>query len=623
MKIYTYCSALTLTLALTTSALTTPALANTPLEEMTIVSSRIAMPVREVATSVSIITAEDLDIRGFNNLANALRYDPGITVTNSGGAGKTTSLRIRGESGARTKVFLDGIELTDTSSPQAAPHFEHLTTSGIGRVEILRGPQGMMYGADAGGVVYIDTQQTSEGLRGAMAAQYGKYDTTELNGHFGGRDDRVDFLIAASTFDTDGFNSRDTDTVLRDDDGYQNDTLHARGGWNIIEGLRLEAVGHTIDADNEFDNCSIPITFDSTDRCTGDFAQDSWRIALEHNNEVMTHSVAYSENSTDREFFSAGQSVFATTGELSEIRYLGSYRDSSAASFVYGIESREEELDDGIADDKRDQLGYFLEYQGAFNNNVFLTAGARYDDNDDFGSETTYRISAAYLMPAASGEWKYKATYGTGFRAPSLSELAYNRSLAAAPPASDTTLGAETSEGFDIGFGFYSNTHWFAELVYFDQRIEDEIFFDLEDFSGYLQGNGKSSSNGVELISEISINDWLIFSGNHTYTNAEDADGERRIRVPKHATNLALIATTLEERLTLGLSLRSNRDYDDARGEIKDYEVLNLNANYRVSDNLELFARAENVLDEDYQELPTYRASERAAYIGIRYLFKL
>ena len=126
---------------------------NSRLEEIIVTSSRVAMPLRQVGTSVSLVTSQDIKERGFLNLADVLRYEPSISVSNTGGAGKATSLRIRGENGFRTKLLIDGIDVTDTSSPQGAPHFEQLSSSGIARVEVLRGPQGLMYGADAGGVV--------------------------------------------------------------------------------------------------------------------------------------------------------------------------------------------------------------------------------------------------------------------------------------------------------------------------------------------------------------------------------------------------------------------------------------------------------------------------------------
>ena len=125
------------------------------MEELVVTSSRVPMPLRQIGTSVSVITQQDIAELGFNSIYDVLRTQPSIGVTNSGGAGQQTTLRIRGEEGFRTLVLLDGIDLSNTSTPQVSTQFEHLLSSGIQRVEILRGPQGLMYGADAGGVVNI------------------------------------------------------------------------------------------------------------------------------------------------------------------------------------------------------------------------------------------------------------------------------------------------------------------------------------------------------------------------------------------------------------------------------------------------------------------------------------
>ena len=599
-----------------------PVSAANRIEETVIVSSRVPMPLRQVGTSVSIVTKEDLELRGFNTLSNALRYEPSIAVLNNGGAGKSTTLRIRGESGFRTRVYLDGMELTDTSGVQAGPNFAHLLSNGINRVEILRGPQGVMYGADAGGVINIGTLRAVEGLQAGVSAEYGRYGTMDLGLNIAGANDLGDFSIVASTFETDGFNSRDFDVELRDDDGYDNDTVYVSGALNATEDLSFRLQGRTVNGDNEYDTCSIPPDFEPTDVCTNDHEEDSWRASARYEGDAFGLEGAYSSTETDRDFLSAGISSFATKGELERLDLIGNVRVNEATSLVFGGEYRDESIK-GDANISRDQYGAFAEYQGAFSDALFVTAGIRYDDNDDFGSETTYRVSGAYLIPAGDGEIKLKTTYGTGFRAPSLSEIAYNNDpFSAFPPALGFELDAEQSEGFDVGAGYYAQNGGFAEVVYFDQRIEDEIFFDLDDFSGYLQGDGESKSEGVELTGAVPLGDMFSITGNYTYTDAEDAEGERRRRVAKHLANLGLHLTTLEDKLKLSLHLRVTNDLPDDRGdEVDDYEVIDFNASYEVMDDLEVYGRIENLTDEDYQEIPSYNVAGAAGYIGVRYAY--
>ncbi len=596
--------------------------ASNKLEEIIVTSSRVAMPLREVATSVSVVTKEEIQIRGFSSVADVLRYEPGISVTNSGGAGKPTEVRIRGERGYRTKVYIDGIDVTDNSTPQAGPNFENILSAGIDRIEILRGPEGLMYGADAGGIVAISTASPKAGFDGGIGLEGGRYGTQQYAGHMSGGTEQVDFALSGAQFDTDGFNTLATDTVLQDDDGYENTTLHGRTGWNITDTLRAELVGHTVEGNNDYDNCSLPVTFDRSDDCTNDFDQDAGRIALVHEGKVFTNTVSANENQTDRKFYTEGFNDYSYESELQKFDYLGSWRQSDPLMLIYGAELQKDAINDGVVDEDRDQEGYFLEYKGGFSNSIYLTAGARYTDNEDFGTKTTYRTGAVYVAQAGEGEIKVKSTYGTGFRAPSLYEISYNNGPFAYPPAQGTELGAEESNGYDMGVAYYATAGWYVDATYFDQTINDEIYFDLIDFSGYLQGEGDSSSNGVELISEVPVTDMVALTGNYTYTNTQDSDGEQRLRTPENMANLGVRVSPLSGRLVINLNYRVARDTaDDIDGTIEDYEVLDLSASYQVLEALEIYGRIENLTDENYQEIPNYNTGGAAGYAGLRYTF--
>ncbi len=593
-----------------------------PLEEVVVTSSRIPMPLREVGTSISVVTQQEISELGFTSLYDVLRTQPGVSVTNTGGAGSAAALRIRGEEGYRTLVLLDGIDISDTSGPQVSPRFEQLMSSGVQRVEILRGPQGLMYGADAGGVVNISTIAPTDGFGGEVSAEGGRYGSQQLAGNLGGGNDTVDFNLSGTDFQTDGFNARTTDTVLKDDDGYDNRTANARLGYNATEQLRLSLVGRSVKGKNRFDDCFTVDTFAATDRCRDQYEQQAWRLAADYEAGRFSHQLAYNGNDTDRKFYSDGQSSFSTQGELERSSYLGSFSASQGLRLVYGVDLETESLDDGSLDESRDQSGYYLEYQGGFGNRLFLTAGTRYDDNDDFGSHTSYRVSSAYLFALGGGELKLKGAYGTGFRAPSLYEIAYNNGGSAYPPASDTTLKEERSKGYDFGLSWLAASGLYLEAVYFDQKVEDEIYFDLTDFSGYLQRNGDTDSSGVELVADWPLLATLSISANYTFNDTETSSGDSRPYRPQHLANLGLNWRSLAGKLVLGASWRLSQDAQDIDGtQLDDYQVLELTASYQLFEGLQLYGRLENALDEDYEEVPTYNTSGAAGYAGLRYSF--
>lgn len=599
-----------------------PSHAQEQLEEIIVVSSRVEMPLRQVGTSVSVLTEQDIQQAGFNSLFDVLRTQPGIAVSNAGGAGKTTSLRIRGEEGFRTLVRIDGIDISDASSPQVAPRIENIMSSGIERVEILRGPQGMMYGADAGGVINISTYSPEPGFNGNVSAEGGHYGTGQFAANLRGGNETVDASLSASHFQTDGFNARTTDTELQDDDGYKNQTVHARAGWNVTDAFRLEVVGRDTHAENEFDSCFTNDTFAATDRCDSDFDQQAWRLSADYSAGRFTNQFKYTGNNTKQKSFAEGQETFATDGSIERLGYIGSFKASDPLQFVYGLERKEEAIDSGPQDSDRTQDGYYAEYQGGFSDQFYITAGARHDRNEDFGNHTSYRLSGAYLFGLGSGEAKLRGAYGTGFRAPSLFEIAYNQGDAALPPASENSLQEETSAGYDIGLSWLGQSGIELEATYFDQTVTDEIYFDVLNFSGYLQGDGNTQSTGVELLAAFPLHATLWLTGNYTYNDTDNASGSVRIRRPRHLSNVSLNWQPMAERLSLGLHVRGAwdaQDIDDSSTD--DYQVVDITASFDIFDALEVFGRVENLFDADYEEVPTYNTSGTAAYAGIRYTF--
>jgi vitamin B12 transporter len=589
------------------------------LEEVIISSSRVPMPLREVGTSVSLLLQKDIVQRGFLTLPELLRTQPSVAASSNGGAGKASSIRIRGEESYRTMVLIDGIDIADPSSTQISPRLEQLLSAGIERVEILRGPQGLSYGADAGGVINIRTATPRDGLGGGIAAEQGRYGTQQISGRIGGDFGATDFVLSAADYSTDGFNARDLDKEIRDRDGYDNSTVHARGGWNVSDDLRFELVARNVQGENQYDSCFSAV---STNDCTDNFEQNSWRVAATYNRGDFSNQLAYSDNRTDREFFAEDSLFFAAEGELRRLSYVGQYRASEQLTLVYGIDQENESINDGSFNRDRDQTGIYAEYQGRFANALTLTAGLRNDDNDDFGEYLSYRLSAAWTRAFSAGELKLKGVYGTGFRAPSLYEISYNQGPFALPPASISTLKEETSQGYDVGIAWATEGGAYLEVTWFDQQIDDLITFDLVSFSGYLQQPGRSDSRGLELVADLPLAYGFRLSGNYTFNKTETPEGEQRAFRPERLANLGLNYYSPDERLRLGVNLRASADAIDTAGNsLDDYMLIDINASYALIQGLTVYGRLENALDENYQEIPSYYTAGQAAYAGVRYEF--
>jgi len=592
------------------------------LEEIVVTSSIIETPRRQIGAAVSAIDGGEIELRGYHSVAEVLRTQPGIGVTTSGGHGKTTSLRIRGEEAHRTLLLIDGVKAIDPSAVQAAPVFDSLLTTGdLERVEVLRGPQGFMYGADAGGVVNVMTRRGEAELQGRLGFEHGPFDTRRVEGSIGAGNEKGDYFVSVTDLDTAGFNAMTADTVLADRDGADNTTLHAKLGWNPADRLRLQVVARDIDAFAAYDSCFTP-SFEPTHVCSVATEQTTYRLSADHDAERLANRFAYSEVDIVRDNFAEGQLAYGSRGKLARWEYSGSYRASGAHTIAYGLDFQDERM---LGDERleRDQRGVYAEYQGAFADRLYVSAGARYDDNEDFGSHTSVRLSAAYVQDLRTGATvKYRASFGTGFRAPSLYEVSYNSGGSALPPAAGTVLREEQSRGYDVGVEYDGPSGLHVELTYFNQRLTDEIFFDLVGFSGYLQSLGTSGSKGVELAGRGNVGDrWQVY-GNWTYNETTNTSNEQRLRRPRNLANVGVLYATLDGRLRVSANYRiSNGSIDIGNVALDDYGVLDLSSSYRIADRIELYARLENAADRDYQELIGYRTAGRSLYGGVRLRF--
>ncbi len=591
----------------------------TAIEEVIVTSSRVPIPLRQIGTSVSVMDELEIEARGNQSLTDLLRQMPSVSSNSNGGIGKTTTVRIRGEEGFRTLTYLDGMRLQDPSAPQITTDFSQLLSSGISRIEILRGPQGLAYGADAGGVINISTAQAEEGFSLSIDGQSGEFGSSQLSGDVSGSSGSFDYFLSFTDFETDGFNTRNADVVLMDDDGYENTSFHGRLGAALTDELRIDVVHRDIEGLNEYDGCFDPASFAQVHACSNTYDLQATRIGLDYASESFSHELSYTTTESRRQDYTAGLPTFGNRGEQNRIEYVGSATALPGFDLVFGADRQEDINNDRGRERRRENNGLFLEYLSDFSDALFVTAGIRHDDNDDFGSNTSYRLSGAYLMDLGSGTLKLKSAIGTGFRAPSPFEVGYNRGVSAFPPASLIELMQEESEGWEAGMEYF-NGDLHLEAVYFDQDVENAIFFDLTAFSGYLQDIGSSNSKGVELNAEIPLNPSWHLLANYTHNDTERPDGSQRLRRPRDLFNTGLRYRSNDDRFNFNVFYRSQANaIDTGNAALEDFGVTDITASYQISGSLRVYGRIENLFAEDYQEVVDYNTAGRAAYFGINY----
>jgi vitamin B12 transporter len=490
-------------------------------------------------------------------------------------------------------------------------------TQGLSRIEILRGPQGLLYGADAGGVISIRSEQPTTGFTGALRTEYGAEGFNQYGLNIAGGNEQISGALSASDLATDGINARTDDTVDADLDGYENQTIHSTVTAQVNDSIALTASFHDIEGNNEYDGCYDTDTFALINNCQDNYAQRAWRVAASWKTTHSNHELAYGESQTDRQFLSAEIESYRTAGDNKTVSFLGSWQASNEQRLTYGVDISTQSLDDG-SQKSRDNTGIYTEWLQQLGNTT-LTAGVRYDDNEDFGDNTAWRVSAVHPIALATGDLTLRAAAGTGFRAPSLYEIAYNSGPFAYAPALATDLAQETTGGWEIAARFEQANHS-SEIIYFDQWIDDEIYFDLAGYSGYLQRAGKARATGIELVSEVALSARFKLIANGAWTETETQSGAQR---PYRPTWLLRVGLQWQnEQARVALTSRSAADTVDINNTpADDYSVVDLSATYQLGAHVLLNTRFENLFDSDYQQVPGYNNQGRAWYAGVQYAF--
>ncbi|MHA7859540.1 MAG: TonB-dependent receptor plug domain-containing protein [Henriciella sp.] len=583
----------------------------TTLDTVIIEGSRLNQAATEVGSSVTIITAEDIDELGFDFAIDAVAAAPGVTVNSNGAFGGVASVRIRGASSEQTLVLIDGVAVNDTSSPGGGFNFARLDTENIERIEVLKGPQSTLWGTDAiGGVVSIITKRPEEGLGGSAFAEYGSFNTFRGGASVGNATETGDFRLAITGTSSDGISKADENNGNTEDDAYEALTLSAKGGLNLGGDLRLAADVLWTDAEAEFDSFSGQAQGSVAD---GDEVSETEELSANVSltgslfDDRLENLVLIGYSDITRENISNGAPSFSAEGDRVLYRYQGTLNINDQNTLAFGAE-REETAARGedISID-----GLFALYEFKPNEKVTLTGGLRMDDHERFGSETTGRVAAAY-NPTDS--LTLRASWGQGFKAPTIFQTTFFCCGATAPNAD---LQAETSEAFDIGLDWRSpDGKAEAGITYFDQDTENQITFSFA-VGGY-ENIAEVASQGVELYGLYRLTDWLTVSADYAYIDAENGDGEPLVRLPEHSGDLT-VSVDPDGPMSGAVLLRYNGEEQNTNGTtLESWTRVDVTGSYDLNESVELFGRIENLFDEEYQQILGYGTPDLSGYLGIR-----
>ncbi|WP_343502051.1 TonB-dependent receptor plug domain-containing protein [Alloyangia pacifica] len=603
--------------ALTTLGLTGTAFAQEATDLGTLTLSANRGESTELARSgvtVEVVTKEDLEQSGETLLADHLARLPGVNVSSNGGIGGTSSVFIRGLSGKYVGVYVDGIDVTDTSGPQIQYDFGTLTTAGIGRVEVLKGSQSALYGSEAiGGVVNITTNRaTEEGLSQSVEAEYGSYDTRKLGYNLSYLGTRGSFASTLSYIDTNGFSAADEDNGNREEDGHEATRLSFSGDYALTDTVTVGGAAFWQKRDSEYDDFDYAGDF-PLDGTTDDLSESEdygLRAFARFEGGAVSHEVSAQYYHIDRKLSgtsSFGAFVYPYEGRRWGLAYEGQ-TELSMAILTFGADATSESFVNGSDDGEQDNLGLWAQADWHLSEQVELVTALRHDDHSEYGGKTTGRVSLAYLP---TPDLTLRASVGSGFRAPSPYEL-YS-------PYGNSDLDPETSVSYELGVEQRFDTG-FIGVTLFRTEITDLIGPDEVTYL-YTQTSGTSWTQGLELTGGVDVSERISLAGSYTWTDSEDAQSRERLaRVPLRDLAVSLNAD-ITSAFGAGFTVQHVSGLRDTSAALDDYTVANMNLRYALSDQAELYLRLENLFDEDYQVVKGYGTSDRAAYFGVRASF--
>lgn len=579
----------------------------------------------KLGSSVTVITAEELERRQIRNAADALRTVPGLAVGRTGGTGALTQLRVRGAEGNQVKVIIDGVDVRNVENGEF--DFATLLATDIERIEVVRGPQSGLYGANAlSGVINIVTRKGGA-PRVSVTAEGGSLNTSYLAANASAGTDKGYLSVSAARRETDGFNIARSGS---EDDGSTQETVFARGGWTPTDYFRIHAMGRVQSNTAELDRSDPPLdTLGATDK--REQRLESVSIELDTFNKSWTHKVFADRLDDDYASVTAPFSPFTAFGERTRYGYMSTLKFDTKAVFaaghtVVGLAERVEENAEFSFQTRRaerSQDAYALEYRGAFAEQLFLTGNVRFDNKDAFDDATTYRLTAAYLLPNTAT--RLHGSYGKGITDPTFFELFGRTSDFIGNPS----LKPEESIGWDLGVEQkFLKDRLTVDLTYFQADLKDEITgFSFGNFTSVQNQDGTSERQGIELTVSAQITPLLLISGSYTYTDASNPDGSEEVRRPPHAASLGLAYSFADGRGKASIDAIYNGEMKDTdftnflnplRVTLDDYLLVNVAASYKLDDNIELFGRAENLLDTNYEEVFGYSSQPFTAYGGVR-----
>ena len=604
------------------------ALAEDNVEELRtieITATRTSIEEENPASALTIITQEEIQQKQHMQVKDILREQLGLNIVTPGRLGAGASVFMRGANSASTLVLIDGVQVK--SNTTGSFDLQHLQMDNIERIEILRGPQSTLWGADAvGGVINIITKRGQGKPTHSLTFEGGSFATFKETLSSSGVLNKLDYAFTASRTDSDGFSAFNKDRGATEKDGYANNTFSTRAGYNFWDDARAELITRLTRAKNDFDNFNSDSPFNFITSESFYIATPFQKSLFEWWDAKINLNFNYDKLKTKDTSPFVGNSLI--TSRTYTVDFQNNVSINKNISTIFGFEYQITNGENTSAaslfspasffEFENKSQGYYLQSNATLFDSLFLTAGFRQDFNTRFDDKLTYKFEGAYKIKTEPVDIKIRGAYSTGFRAPSINELIF-------PNFGNINIRPEESENREVGieFGLLSGRISFG-ANYFNVDYTDlieAILIDPINFIFQAQNVGSASSEGVESFIKWRIVDDLDATVSHTWNNAvNEITGATLSRRPKNIFSVSL-HHNWNKKLDSTVTVNYRSALDQATNRVGGRAIVRVALSYQINKSIKLTARGENLLDKDYEEPFRTGTQGISGYAGFVYSF--
>ena len=618
-----------------------------PVDPVVVTATKLAEPRSQVGATVTVISEEELKTYNYQTVDDALRQVPGLEVQRQGSLGKNSAIRIRGTTPQQVQVLIDGVRV---KSPTLGTFdFSDVGLDQIERIEIVRGPQSTLYGADAiGGVVHIITKRGQGPFSAYASSEVGNYDTLRERVGFSGSYKIFDYAFGGSWLESNG--------------QFRNDGSEQRGVTARV-GVTLPADGHLglafrynrTKTDLPFDGAT-PIPFSPFFVLDPDSRQQSetttlnllWDQKPVEWFEVHARVGGFWNQSGFQDPFTLADTLIPFNSDFTDTRsqidttrqeaeVLGAFHAGKWNTLTIGLEQYNESGRNrssgfngpgvpSFFSKEINNFAYFFQDELRLFDRVILSAGRRHDEHSSFGGATTHRAGLVVLVPETGT--RVRGSWGEGFRAPTINDLFF-------PGFANPDLKPERSESWEAGVDqSFFKKRVRVGLTYFENKFDQLIQFVAVNGLFRPENVAKAWTQGEELTLEIEPIDKLLFTASYAHVETKDFStrGELR-RVPHHVGNIAI---TWEPIPALTLFLQGNvvssqldsafdpTTFASQRVRNPGYHRFDVGGIYHIipkrenTPALDFTARINNATDERFMEVFGFRNLGINALVGLQ-----